>query len=390
MTEQCRVCDHPALAVLDSPLTMPVLMNKLYPTSEEGRAAVMGPLEFVACRHCGFTWNRAFDPELIVYDESYENDQAYSAAFNEHMNARARDIVNSLDPNEPISYLEVGCGQGRFLAQVAASAGERLRTAEGFDPAWRGGDGEGPEGACIYRDYFGVETAHRMEHPPNVVATRHTIEHVADPVGFLIAIREALGPQSKARIWVETPCVGWILRQRAMQDFFYEHCSLFTAHSLAFALCRAGFSSPRVSHVFGGQYLWAEAVASDVASEYALEPPVEYEHLDKVRRDYVTHWQGELTAAKSEGPVALWGAGAKGVSFSLLTDPEGTLIDHLIDVNPGKQGRYLPGSGFPVISPIESARRKPRTIFVMNVNYLNEIAVTAREVGISARLVPID
>ncbi|MCE9648249.1 MAG: methyltransferase domain-containing protein [Parvibaculum sp.] len=365
-------------------------MNRIYPTDEAGRAAAKGPLEFIACNHCGFTWNRAFDPALIVYDSEYENDQAYSPSFRAHMEERAEDVVGSAPEGQPISYLEVGCGQGRFLSQVVKAAGGRLRSAEGFDPAWRGKDGEGPDGSSIHRTYFDKDTASLLSHAPNVVATRHTIEHVPDPVAFLVAIREALGPSSTARLWVETPCVSWIVRNSAMQDFFYEHCSLFTAGSLAAALRRAGFASPRVRHVFGGQYLWAEAVAGEATDEDTAEPETEHPSLELARENFIRHWRAELEAARARGIVALWGAGAKGVSFSILADPERKTIDHVVDVNPGKQGFFLPGSGLRVVSPQGSAERKPQTIFVMNPNYMGEIAETAREAGIVARLVAIE
>jgi tetratricopeptide (TPR) repeat protein len=50
------------------------------------------------------------------------------------------------------------------------------------------------------------------------VVTRHTIEHVPNPVAFLSGIREALGPEAKTTIFVETPCIEWILGNEAMQD----------------------------------------------------------------------------------------------------------------------------------------------------------------------------
>lgn len=389
MNAMCPVCGQTAATRLDEPLSMPILMNRTYETASEGQSAALGPIEFVACSRCGFTWNLAFDPSLIVYDEEYENDQTYSPSFSEHMRARARDIADSIPANSAVVYLEVGCGQGRFIEEVVRIAGVRLQSAEGFDPAWRGADGTGPAGSRIHRVYFNKETASRLENRPNVVVTRHTIEHVPNPINFLKTIREALGRDSTARLWVETPCVEWIMRNRAMQDFFYEHCSLFTAGSLAFALEKAGFATPRVRRVFGGQYLWAEAVAAE--SVKTTEPVSSVcEPLDLVRKEFIRRWRSEISDAGSEGRVALWGAGAKGVSFSLLADPERKIIDHVVDVNPAKQGKYLPVSGILVVSPEESALKQTKTVFVMNPNYMDEIAATAREVGLNARLVPID
>jgi len=267
-------------------------------------------------------------------------------------------------------------------------AGDRLGAAEGFDPAWRGAEGEGPGGARIHKCYFDAQTAGLMQRAPNLVVSRHTIEHVPDPVGFLTAIRQALGETSRARLFIETPCVDWIFERQAMQDFFYEHCSLFTAGSLALALRTAGFHAPKVSHVFGGQYLWAEASTVGGDEAPAAATTAAGADLDGAHARFTRHWREAVRAA--EGPVALWGAGAKGVTFALMVDPESRVLDHVVDINPGKQGRFFPTSALPVLSPEASAARKPATIFVMNPNYLDEIAADLAARGQAPRLVPIN
>jgi Methyltransferase domain/C-methyltransferase C-terminal domain len=386
----CPICRSTSTALLEARVEVPVLMNRLYDTPAAARAAVRGPLELVRCRACGFVWNSAFRAELIAYDGDYENDQTHSGVFARHFRERAEAVVAAAPAGEQVDVLEIGCGQGRFIEQVTAAAGGRLGSAEGFDPAWRGAEGDGPGGARIHRCYFDAASAGRMLRAPNLVVSRHTIEHVPDPVGFLTAIREALGPQSKARLFVETPCVDWIFERQAMQDFFYEHCSLFTAGSLALALRTAGFHAPQVSHVFGGQYLWAEAsTAGD--DESTVQPASTTEaDLDGAHERFAAHWRDAVRAAAAEGPVALWGAGAKGVTFALMVDPESRAVDHVVDINPRKQGRFFPISALPVLSPEASAARAPRTIFVMNPNYLDEIAADLAARGQAPRLVPIN
>jgi len=386
----CPVCRSADTAILDARVEVPVLMNRLYATPQAARAAARGPLELVRCRACGFVWNSAFRAELIEYDGDYENDQTHSEVFARHFRERAEAVVAAAPAGGNVDFLEIGCGQGRFIEQVAAVAGDRLGAAEGFDPAWRGAEGDGPGGARIHKCYFDATTAGLMQRAPSLVVSRHTIEHVPDPVGFLIAIREALGAASRATLFVETPCVDWIFERQAMQDFFYEHCSLFSAGSLALALRTAGFHAPKVSHVFGGQYLWAQA--STVGDDATSTPPAATAGADLsgAHDRFTRHWREAVRAAAAEGPVALWGAGAKGVTFALLIDPENRVLDHVVDINPGKQGRFFPASALPVLSPEASASRAPRTIFVMNPNYLDEIAADLAARGLTPRLVPIN
>ncbi|MCP8940109.1 class I SAM-dependent methyltransferase [Alsobacter sp. SYSU M60028] len=390
MADHCPVCSATTAIPFVARADVPILLNRLYPTREEARRAPTGPMDLVGCRSCGFVWNRAFDPDLIVYDQSYENDQTYSPAFMAHVRARADDVVSAIPAGDTIHVLEVGCGQGVFIGEVARAAGRRLGSATGFDPAWRGADGEGPAGSRIFRCYFDKSVADRLPTAPNVVASRHTIEHVPDPVGFLASIRDALGPASRARIFIETPCVEWIVQNQAMQDFFYEHCSLFSAEALALALKRAGFAAPSIRYVFGGQYLWAEAVASEDEAAHAPETGT-LPHLDlqSFSESFIQRWRRDIREAAAQGPVALWGAGAKGVTFGLMVDEKAQYIDHVVDINPGKQNRYLPCSGLLVLGPEDAARRGARTIFIMNPGYVDEIREIAARVGITARLVPI-
>lgn len=389
MTYACPVCASEKTQIGEQRSAVPVLMNKLYGSRAEARAALVGELEIVFCQDCGFTWNAQFDPGLIVYDESYENDQTHSPEFQAHIAARVADVLAAARPGGGLNFLEIGCGQGTFIGEVARRAGSLLSSAEGFDPAWRGADEGGPAGSRIHKVYFTEETARRLIHPPNVVATRHTIEHIPQPVGFLSNVRRALGDSSRARLFVETPSVTWILRHEAIQDFFYEHCTLFTAPALAYALERAGFRVLRVDHVFDGQYLWAEAEAVDKTG--GLPPKAGgIGSLAGARDRFVNRWQASVRDAAAKGRVAIWGAGAKGVSFATLIDPEGRLIDHAIDINPAKQGRWLAGSGVQVLSPESAAMRAPRSIFLMNPIYHREVQERAARAGLKADIIPLN
>jgi hypothetical protein len=72
---------------------------------------------------------------------------------------------------------------------------------------------------------------------------------------------------------------------------------------------------------------------------------------------------------------AVWGAGSKGVIYSIFTQRTGGRIDAVIDINPSKQGRYMPVTGYRVTTPAEAIERLPpgSCIYVMNPNYLEEV-----------------
>ena len=133
------------------------------------------------------------------------------------------------------TIVEIGCGNGSFLSSLARrSAGIH---GVGFDPSYSGPD-TAVDGRVRFERRFYDDTCGELD--ADIIVCRHVIEHIQRPVDLLRTIRRTIR-QNDARIFFETPCVEWILRNEIVWDFFYEHCSYFTAGSLAQAFARAGF-----------------------------------------------------------------------------------------------------------------------------------------------------
>lgn len=366
----CPICGAGGPTLLTCRGATPVFQNGLYPSRAEAKGAAAGPLQMRRCAHCGFVWNAGFDPALIDYAQGYDNQQAHSASFRAHLDARLERIRRAA-PEGPLELLEIGCGQGAFLAELRAAFGpDRVRRAVGVDPAWRGGESAGLE---LIACYFGADTARAHGLAPDIVVSRHVIEHISDPRGFLGALRTGLGTRP-ARLFLETPTADWILRGQVHHDVFYEHCSLFTLGSMAIALEASGFEVVEVSTCFGGQYLWAEAVTAT---------PVDAAGFGMAEEAYIRHWRG---LAEGCGRPVIWGAGAKGATFALLVDPEADLFAHVIDINPVKQGHFIPSTGHEILGPEALRTSPPDAVFVMNPNYAGEIAETLAAMGLHPTL----
>ncbi len=89
----------------------------------------------------------------------------------------------------------------------------------------------------------------------------------------------------------------------------------------------------------------------------------------------------------------VWGAGSKGVSFLNVLGTSG-VIDYVVDINPHKQGCYIPGTGQQVVSPNALADIKPQVVIAMNPLYTDEIEkmIGERNLGKNENLVviPVD
>ena len=379
--ENCPVCGAPGAGSFLNRRGVPVHQNVPFATPAQARAIARGDLDMRACAACGFVFNAAFDPALVDYGPAYENSQQWSPAFDAHLDALADHIVRARGVKDG-RIVEVGCGKGVFLRKLLSHPASRC-DAVGFDPAYTGPPEALGGRAQFVTDFYGPGTAV----PADAVVCRHVIEHVPDPLALLRTVRAGVGASGETRVFFETPCAEWILRNRVPWDFFYEHCSLFTAHSLALALERAGFAATGVRHVFGGQYLWAEgtSAAGPVRAGSGAGVAELAAAFGAAAREQAAAWDALIDELRRDGPVFAWGAGAKGVTFCNLADPGATRLAGVVDVNPAKQHRFLPGTGHAIVPP--EAAVAARAVLVLNPNYVAEVAQTLARLGSKAAVV---
>ncbi len=382
LSPSCPVCDSHRLATITERPSVPVHQNKLYDTAVEAREAARGDLHIVACLRCGFVFNAAFDLSLLSYEQGYDNDQTHSPAFSDHVKRLADRLLNENRVRNS-RIVEVGSGKGTFLRELVEA--DESNVGWGFDPAYRGPE-TALDGRVTYvRSFYDGDYA---DLSPDVVICRHVIEHVPAPAELLSEIRQA---SSNARVFFETPDVEWILRNKVIWDFFYEHCSYFSFQSFATLFERAGFAGRSTTRVFGDQYLWVEAQASALwkkrtdADAGAIPDLVhEYARAEKQLRE---RWASRMRALRDSGGVALWGAGAKGATCMYLLDPDAESIGCVVDINPAKQGRFVAGSGHPIVSPADFVEMGVQNVVLMNPNYEAEVRAFFAEKNILVNLV---
>jgi hypothetical protein len=330
---------------------LPVFQNRVFESAQQARDCVRGDVVLVQDVLTGLVFNRAFDPGLVQYDAGYQNEQACSAVFREHLD-QVGGIVLRHFRGRPL--IEVGCGKGYFLNRLSGLGFD----ITGMDPTYEGDDPR------ILKQYFepGAGIA------ADGLILRHVLEHVQDPVAFLRNLATANG--GRGVIYIEVPCFQWICDSRAWYDVFYEHVNYFRIRDFQRMFGRVIESG----HLFGGQYLY---VVADLAS---LRDPAG-DHADDVVFP-VDFLRGLTEVAHRKGPsaekgptAAIWGAASKGVIFALLMERAGAAVDLAIDINPAKQGRYLAASGLLVSTPAQAMQILPAgaDVFVMNGNYLAEI-----------------
>ena len=380
----CPVCARPADAPFASLVGVPAHPNVLLPTAAEAVAAPRADVALSLCRGCGLIWNTCFDPRVLTYDAEYENSLHFSAEFNRY----ADELVDQLIARHDLAgghVAELGSGKGEFLAQLCERAD---CSGVGFDPSYDGeSDGRADGRVRFVRELARAGQPARPRRRSSSPATSSSISRIRSACSGSYAAR---WPTATRRSTSRSPRRSISSAEDAVWDVIYPHVTCFSAPALGETLVRAGFHPLRHGYSFGGQYLWMEA-ASQPPPAGSLPPAAAPEGLDveafatrltQKRAD----WDERLRRLLAEGPVALWGAGAKGATFLNIV-AGGEAIDSVVDVNPRKAGRHVPGTGQRVISPSSLAERDLRAVVVMNPIYAREIEQSLRNLGIRAEVV---
>jgi hypothetical protein len=362
---------------------IPLSSCALFEAREAAAAFGKGDLELAVCHDCGFIQNRLFEHELVDYTIPYEESQAFSPrflAFQEELVAElgaAHDLAGK-------TILEIGCGKGAFLESMCRTWGAR---GVGVDPAGDFSRVMPDVDMVLLRETF---DGSRQDLTADLICCRHTLEHIPEVGAFVGNVAEALRRTPGSLCFFELPDTRRILEEGAFWDVYYEHCSYFTADSLARLFRSKGLTVTRLELGFDDQYLLLHAQDgpdSRAPKPGAVEATVKMCRAfgESAKRE-ITRWQEIISELSNrDRRVVLWGAGSKSVGFlSALRHDEA--IEAVVDVNPFKQQSFLPGSAHEIVEPAALREMKPDLVLVMNPVYADEIADMVAGLGVHPQI----
>jgi C-methyltransferase C-terminal domain len=188
------------------------------------------------------------------------------------------------------------------------------------------------------------------------------------------------------------PNVRFILQKLSVWDVIYEHCNYFSSESIAALARRCGFVVLRLEETYGTQFLSLEAKIADSAN--SATPIIEdlsslsaaVERFSEQVQNRRQSWELRIAQWQADGRRAvIWGGGAKAVGFLNMLKVTDA-IPYVVDINPTKQGRYLPGTGQRIVPPDFLKEFQPQIVVLMNPIYRQEIEDQLGRLGVNAEV----
>jgi SAM-dependent methyltransferase len=378
----CRSCGSTDLRiVLD--LGCHPIANALLTEEELGREETKLPLAVAFCAGCALLQVTQTVAPDVLYRRNYPYFSSSSPALLQH----SADHVASLLGRHRL-------GAGSFVVEVASNDGYLLRNfvergiaCLGIDPA------EGPAAAANARgvptinEFFGSQCADRLAREgklADLVIANNVLAHVDDINDFVAGFARILKPDGVAVF--EFAYAVEMVERCEFDTIYHEHLFYHTLHGLTPLFARHGLylNDAERLPIHGGSLRVTvgrsperserlDALFADEAALGVGDVSFYQNFADRVRalRDALSALL--LTEKANGNRIACYGAAAKGATLVNYLELGEGFFEFVVDANPHKQGKYLPGQRIPIRHPDHLLTSQPECVLLLVWNFAGEI-----------------
>ncbi len=394
----CRACAaEPLVSVLD--LGRQPLANELPATPHQGTGdGVAFPLHLRVCPACGLGQVGEY-----VLPQRLFGDYPYLSSVSASWLAHAKDYATRMDADLSLA------AEGSLVVEVASNDGYLLRQfldlgvpVLGVEPAANVAEIARSRGVDTVTAFFGRETARSVvasHGHPRLVAANNVLAHVPDLDDFVGGF--AVLCDDRTVVTVENPSFLTLLDETQFDTIYHEHYSYLSAHAVARLVERHDLELVDVEDLatHGGSYRYTimrrgarpatASVAATIDRELAgglLDEATwrAFEARSRATTEGLRRWLDERHAAGDT--VAGYGAAAKGNTLLNAAAAKADDLVAVVDGSPEKQGRFLPGTGAPIVAPTELPATGASDVLVLPWNIAAEIVPLVGELLPEARV----
>lgn len=351
------------------------------------------PLVVMVCEQCWLVQTRDF----AQADELFSHDYAYFSSFSSSWLRHAETYAERMSRQR-------GLGPASLVVEVASNDGYLLQHFQrlgirsiGIEPTASTAAAAREKGIETIEEFFGVALAQRLVQRglrADLMAANNVLAHVPDINDFASGFAVALKPEGLATF--EFPHLLRLVAENQFDTIYHEHFSYLSLSAVDRIFAANGLTVVDVEELgtHGGS-LRVHARRSD-APDLVRMPAVEamlgvesragitsrayYEgfqaHAERVKDDFLLFL---INAKRSGQRVCAYGAAAKGNTLLNFAGCRPDLLSFVVDRNPAKQGKYMPGSRIPIVDEQQLWNEKPDLIVILPWNLRDEVKAQLSE-----------
>jgi 2-polyprenyl-3-methyl-5-hydroxy-6-metoxy-1,4-benzoquinol methylase len=322
-----------------------------------------------------------------IFSNNYVYFSSYSSTWLQHSKTYVEMMMARFGYDAKSQVVEIASNDG-YLLQYFKEKGIPVL---GIEPTEGTAMAARQKGIESWVDFFGVDLAKRMVkegRSADLLLGNNVLAHVPDINDFVGGLAIALKPDGV--ITMEFPHLMQLVEFKQFDTIYHEHFSYFSLITVQIIFRHHGldiFDVQEIPTHGGSLRIFAKQVNSSVNP---VQPSVQtvinkekaagidtlayYQNFSKSVNNIKNGFLSFLLKAKEEGKtIAAYGAAAKGNTLLNYCGIKTDLIDFVVDANPAKQNKFLPGSHIPVVQEEMLRQRKPDYVIILPWNIKDEI-----------------
>lgn len=345
------------------------------------------PLRVLVCTECWLVQTEDYAGAEELFDAEYAYFSSFSGSWLRHAEQYVIQMASRFNLDQHAHVVEVAANDGYLLQYVKA----RNIPCLGIEPTKSTADAARAKGVEIEESFFGVELAKKLvaqgKHA-DLMAANNVLAHVPDINDFVAGFTLLLKPQGVATF--EFPHLMQLIEHAQFDTIYHEHFSYLSLTAVQRIFDKNGlqvFDVEEIQTHGGSLRVYAQrkqigrhVVTPAVAKLLKREDAVGIKNADyyrgfQQRAELIKHELLEflLGAAKQNKKVMAYGAAAKGNTLLNYTGVRFDLLSQVVDRNPAKQHKYMPGSRIPIVDESQIKAQKPDYILILPWNLYEEI-----------------
>lgn len=345
------------------------------------------PLRVLVCQHCWLVQTEDHAGREALFDSEY----AYFSAFSSSWLAHSRRYVTEMRER-------FGLGASSCVVEVAANDGYLLQYVQadgipcyGIEPTASTAAAARGRGIEIVERFFGVALARELAEQgrqADLMAANNVLAHVPDINDFVAGFALLLKPSGVATF--EFPHLLRMVQDCQFDTAYHEHYSYLSLTAVQTIFAANGLTVFDVQHwpthggslrVFAqradaGNQPVSDTVAQclQLEAQAGIATPAFYRDFQpqasRIGRELLSFL---ITQAAQGIPVAAYGAAAKGNTLMNFAGVRPHLLPYVVDKNPAKQGKYMPGSRIPIVDEAHLRAQRPAYVLILPWNLRDEV-----------------
>ncbi len=378
----CRFCNGELTSFCD--LGLSPLANSYLSQSQLQDNEAFYPLHAYICKSCFLVQLEEFEnPENIFHDYAYFS--SYSVTWLKHCQNYTDLIVDRFHLGSDSQVVEVASNDGCLLKCFQGKGIPIL----GIEPAKNIAQIAETSGVPTLAEFFNSQIAKKLAaegKQADLLMGNNVLAHVPSLNDFVRGLKILLKPGGV--ITMEFPSLLRLIEENQFDTIYHEHFShfswltaekIFTHHglclfdvdelethggSLRIYACHNGDSNKKVSN----------KVLLMKRQEIGLSKLSAYQNFSEQVKETKKNLISLLSELKKSGKsISGYGAPAKGNTLLNYCGIGANFIDYTVDLNPHKQGRFLPGTHIPIYHPDKIRETRPDYLLILPWNLKNEI-----------------